>query len=112
MKIHLIKEKSIRNFITLYPESSVGMNEWISKVKVARWKKPKDIQSTFGSADLLDNSSSRVVFDIAGNKFRLICKYAFGANAVHLFVCWIGNHNAYDKLCKTSKQYTINKFKN
>jgi len=56
---------------------------------------------------LLGSGSFRVVFDIAGNKFRMICKYGFGENEVHLFICWIGAHAEYDKLCKEEKQYII-----
>jgi len=66
--------------------------------------------ATFGSADLLGNSSNRVVFDIAGNTYRMICKYAFGDKQVHLFVCWIGTHTDYDKLCKLNEQYTVSDY--
>jgi mRNA interferase HigB len=37
----------------------------------------------------------------------LICKYFFGAKQAHLFVCWIGTHAEYDKVCKEDNQYTI-----
>jgi mRNA interferase HigB len=66
--------------------------------------------ATFGSADLLGNRSSRVVFDIAGNTYRMICKYAFGVKQVHLFVCWIGTHAEYDKLCKLNEQHAVSDY--
>jgi mRNA interferase HigB len=66
--------------------------------------------ATFGSADLLGNRSSRVVFDIAGNTYRMICKYAFSVKQVHLFVCWIGTHADYDKLCMLNEQYTVSDY--
>lgn len=69
---------------------------------------PEDMIQTFPTADLSGNGSFRVIFDNAGNSFRMICKYAFGENEVHLFICWIGTHSQYDKLCNNSKQYTIN----
>lgn len=40
----------------------------------------------------------------------MICKYVFGSSQVHLFICWIGTHAAYDKICKKEVQYTINEF--
>jgi len=52
-------------------------------------------------------NSFRIVFDIAGNRFRIICKYFFGDTEVHFFVCSIGTHAEYDKLCKGKKQYTV-----
>ncbi len=64
----------------------------------------------FVAANLLGNGSHRVVFDIGGNHYRIICKYAFGKKQVHLFVCWIGTHADYDKLYKNNEQYTVNRY--
>ena len=77
---------------------------------MADWSKPGDITETFGSADLLGNGSDRVVFDIAGNNYRLICKYHFGLTRVHLYIKWIGTHAEYAKLCDDNKQYTVNSY--
>ena len=66
------------------------------------------MRQTFPSIDFLGNGSSRVVFDIEGNKYRLIAKYAFGENQVHLFICWMGTHANYSKLCESNNQFNIN----
>lgn len=108
MKVHLIKEKTIRQFMAMYPGSKVSFAEWITKLKLADWQEPGDIKNTFPAADLLGRGTARVVFDIAGNRYRLIGKYAFGETQVHVFVCWIGTHAAYDTLCKEEKQYSVN----
>ncbi len=110
MKVHLIKKQSIEQYALENAGSRSSFNTWLSVLKYADWNQPKDIQSTFGASDLLGNGTSRTVFDIGGNKFRMICKYAFGNRQVHLFVCWIGTHAEYDKLCIRGKQYTINIF--
>ena len=110
MKVHLIKKQSIIAFTEKHATSRSSFAYWLAIIKMADWNEPADIMATFGSADLLGNSCNRVVFDIAGNNFRMICKYAFGEKVVHLFVCWIGTHAEYDKICKTSEQYTINKY--
>ena len=107
MKIHLVREKTIREFITKHAGSRIAFEEWLSKIKSANWSFPGDIKNTFATADLLGNGSYRVVFDIAGNRFRMICKYGFGEKEVHLFICWIGTHSAYDKLCRDGKQFTV-----
>lgn len=77
-------------------------------LKKSDWVLPNDIIDTFGSADLLGNGSNRVVFDIGGNNYRMICKYHFGASKVHLFINWIGTHAEYTQLCDRKEQYTIN----
>jgi mRNA-degrading endonuclease HigB of HigAB toxin-antitoxin module len=48
---------------------------------------------------------------IGGNKYRLICKYYFGKQRVHLFVKWIGTHAEYTKLCKENNQFNVDSFK-
>lgn len=108
MKVHLIKEQTIRKYIAKHSLSKASFDEWLSKIKFADWSVPGDIKNTFSSADLLGRGSFRVVFDIAGNNFRMICKYGFGRREAHLFVCWIGTHAEYDRLCNQEKQYSIN----
>lgn len=79
----------------------------VGKAKYADWKLPTDIQSTYGTADYLGKGCDRVVFDIGGNDYRMICSYFFGEKEVHLFICWIGTHPEYDKINKKGEQYTI-----
>lgn len=107
MKVHLIKEKTIRQFMSENSGSNASFIEWLSKVKIADWSKPDDIKDTFPATDFLGGSSYRVIFDIAGNNYRMICKYSFGATSIRLYVCWIGTHSEYDKLCKQQKQFTV-----
>ena len=110
MKVHLIRKETIEDFARHNAQSRIALAEWLAKIRIADWGKPVDIQGTFRSADLLGKSSSRVVFDIGGNNYRVICKYAFGDRQVHLFVCWIGTHTEYDKLCDDNEQYTIRRY--
>jgi len=108
MRVHLIKKQTIENYVIRNSRSRISFQDWLSKLRWADWKRPGDIKATFNSADLLGERSNRVVFDIAGNNYRIICKYVFGEKQVHLFVCWIGTHAEYDKLCNENKQYNIN----
>jgi len=110
MKVHLIKKQSIEEYATQNSMSRVPFSEWLTKIKYADWNSPMDILNTFPSADLLGDGSERVIFDIGGNNYRLIGKYYFGNKQVHLFICWIGTHAEYDKICKDNKQYNINIF--
>lgn len=107
MRVHIIKEKTIRQFCQKHTSSIPAFEAWISKVEDATWKFPGDVKQTFRSADLLGNGTSRIVFNIGGNNYRMICKCIFGQQQVHLFVCWIGTHAEYTRLCDNNKQYTI-----
>ena len=63
-------------------------------VKAADWSKPTDIKEIFRSADILANE--RVVFNIGGNKYRLIVAVHYAGKRV--FVRFIGTHAEYDKV--------------
>ena len=110
MRIHLIKKQSILNYLVSHASGKSSFENWLTTVKYVEWNLPDDIRQTFGSADLLGNGSNRVVFNIGGNNYRLICKYHFSVNQVHLFVCWIGTHSEYDELCSHGQQFTANVF--
>ena len=110
MKVHLIKKQTIEDFVKKNIQSRSSFATWLEKIKYADWSLPENIQETFGSADLLGNGCNRVVFDIGGNNYRMICKYVFGERQIHLFVCWIGTHAAYDRLCKKQEQYIVNSY--
>ncbi len=110
MKVHLIKKQSIEDFAKNNARSKSSFEVWLSVIKRVDWNEPKDIVTTFNSADILGKSSKRVVFNIGGNNYRLICKYHFGETKVHLFVKWIGTHAEYSKLCNENKQYEIEAF--
>ena len=107
MKVHLIKEKTIRAFVVRHSGSKISFEEWLSKTRFADWNEPDDIKSTFPSVDFLGGGSYRAVFDIAGNRYRMICKYYFGETNVRLYICWIGTHADYDKLCSRGEQFTV-----
>ncbi|MFO8021105.1 MAG: type II toxin-antitoxin system HigB family toxin [Perlabentimonas sp.] len=86
MKVHLIKKQSIENYAQKNARSRASIDIWLSIIKRADWNEPNEIIATFNSADILGKGSDRVVFNIGGNNYRLICKYHFGETRVHLFV--------------------------
>ncbi|WP_026629317.1 type II toxin-antitoxin system HigB family toxin [Dyadobacter alkalitolerans] len=108
MKVHLIKRRSIEDFVNINAPARQSFGDWLNKIKYADWQQPEDMKSTFNSVDLLGKGSNRVVFNVGGNNYRMICKYVFGEKQIHLFVCWIGTHAAYTTLCKAQKQYHVN----
>jgi mRNA interferase HigB len=110
MKIHLIRRETIEDFVHENARSRPSFEEFVEKLKNADREKPADMNETFGATDLLGRSSNRVVFNIGGNTYRMICKYAFGASQVHLFICWLGTHAAYTSLCDYNLQYTVSEY--
>ena len=121
--IHIIAVKHLKSFMDDNPKYRECIEAWVSIVSHCNWEKPQDIVDEFGSKaiDLLGKkdtkpatvSSNRVVFDIKGNHIRIIAKYQFHPKLEksRLYLCWIGTHKDYDKVCSRNEQYDINMFK-
>lgn len=109
MRIRLIKMQTIIDYVESNVQSKSGFDIWIRKIKLADWSNTNDIKVSFGSADPL-RGTNRIIFDIGGNKYRMICSYYIDRKNFHLYINWIGTHAEYTKLCDSNKQYTIDKY--
>lgn len=72
-----------------------------NQLKYCDWKIPSDITKSFRTADIITcehKNYNRVIFNVGGNKYRLICGYKFGRTKVVLYVRFVGTHKAYDKI--------------
>lgn len=67
---------------------------WAAEVEKATWQGPADIREKYRSASFL--KGNRVVFNIAGNKYRLIVRINYPAQIV--YVRFVGTHRAYDDI--------------
>jgi mRNA interferase HigB len=63
-------------------------------VRAADWSRPTDIKEMFGSADILAND--RVVFNIGGNKYRLVTAVHYRAKRI--YIRFVGTHAEYDRI--------------
>ncbi|MCL1888698.1 MAG: type II toxin-antitoxin system HigB family toxin [Kiritimatiellaeota bacterium] len=77
-----------------HPDALPALRVWLKTAKLARWTNPAEIKATFGSADPVGDR--RMVFDIGGNKYRLIAEIDY-RNGV-MFVCFLGTHAQYDRV--------------
>ncbi len=66
---------------------------WVAEAKEAVWLKPADVKGRYPSASLL--GGDRVVFNLKGNKYRLLVKVSYKSGIVR--VQRIGTHAEYDK---------------
>jgi mRNA interferase HigB len=66
----------------------------VKVVRTAEWRNPPAIKRMFNSADILRDG--RVVFDIGGNKYRLVAWVNFDYGVV--YVRFIGTHRQYDAI--------------
>lgn len=78
MRVRLIRKETLESYGKANARSQPSLAIWLTALKHADWNLPSDIKQTFGAADFLGKGSNRVVFDIGGNNYRMVCKYAFG----------------------------------
>ena len=65
------------------------------RVNTAKWITPADVKVMFGSTvDFVGDN--RIIFDIGGNKFRLIVHVAYAYGRV--LVKFVGTHKQYDAI--------------
>ncbi len=65
---------------------------WYRHVLQADWANPSDVKADFGNASILRDG--RVVFNIAGNKYRLVAWINYPYRVV--YIRFIGTHAEYD----------------
>lgn len=94
MLMRVISRKTLRDFYERHAASKAPLEAWFHEAKAAPWRTPKDISARYPSADFLPGN--RVVFDIAGNHYRLIARIHYNTSIV--FVRFVGTHAAYDKI--------------
>lgn len=70
------------------------LKAWYDECKNANWKTPQEIKLTYRNASFVGNN--RVVFNIHGNKYRLITAINYKFSMV--YVRFVGTHAEYDKV--------------
>jgi mRNA interferase HigB len=84
--------KVIDTFCKRRPEAKTALTRWASIVTLQAWRNFAEIRSVFPSADLV---GACTVFNIGGNRFRLIGKVNYAAQIVR--VTFVLTHKEYDK---------------
>ncbi|MCF8208878.1 MAG: type II toxin-antitoxin system HigB family toxin [Rhodoferax sp.] len=75
-------------------DAKSALQSWHDEAQKASWQTPQNIKDQYGSASICGNN--RVVFNIAGNKYRLVVEMQYQAAIV--WVKFIGTHAQYDQI--------------
>ncbi len=95
--MRVIAKRTLRAFwesAPQYADAKGPLEAWYTEARKATWRTPQDIKSQFRHASILKNN--RVVFNIGGNKYRLIVAVDYQRQA--LFIRFIGTHRQYDTI--------------
>ena len=94
--MHVISRKKLVAFYEQpgRQDAKGQLEAWYYEAKHAQWASPADVKAQYGSASIIGDN--RVIFNIAGNKYRLIVRINYDSKTV--FVRFVGTHQEYDKI--------------
>jgi mRNA interferase HigB len=90
--MRIISFRKIREFYEEHPKSKTVLKDWYKTVKNADWHDFADVRQTFNSADVYKKCT---IFDIGGNKYRVIAKVNYKTHAI--YVRHVLTHTDYEK---------------
>jgi len=95
--MRIIKRSPLAAFWQRHPRARIGLLLWHKLAKEARWTSLQNVRATFPHAEAVTVASGRnvVVFNIAGNRFRLITAIHF--NRELIFTLMVLTHAQYSK---------------
>lgn len=94
--MHIITRKRLNDFAYLYPEAATALEHWYKAMKQHDFDSFAELKTNFASADKVGKLT---VFNIGGNKVRLIA-------AIHY-----NTHKVYIRAVLTHQEYDLKKWR-
>ncbi len=93
--MRIIARKTLKDFWEAgHADAEQPLKAWFAEVERSDWSSMVDIKARYAHASVID--SERVVFNIRGNRYRLVAKIWFPGRTV--WVKFLGTHAEYDSL--------------
>lgn len=94
--MRVIARKTLRRFWEQpgQEDAEQPLRAWFAEARKALWNTPADVKEHYRSASIL--KGGRVVFNIGGNKYRLVVAIRYQAQIV--FIRFVGTHSEYDRI--------------
>ena len=92
--MRIISKKTLKDYWEREPAAKTALEAWHADAKNAEWFSPADVKANYGTASILKDG--RVVFNIGGNKYRLVVWINYGFYTV--YIRFVGTHKEYDEI--------------
>ena len=93
--MQVIAKRTLRLFWERHPQAEGPLRSWHAVVSKGDWRGPADVKRSFG-ANVDFVRDNRIVFDIGGNKYRVVAHAAYRFKRV--LVKFVGTHKEYDRI--------------
>jgi mRNA interferase HigB len=90
--MRIMKRGALVAFWEIHPDAKPSLESWYRVVRKAAWRSPAELKAVYGNADSVGR---RTVFNISGNKYRLIARVNYESQRV--FVLYILTHAEYGR---------------
>jgi len=92
--MRVIAVKTLKLYAQKRKEAQQSLFAWYEEAGKAHWKNHNELKAHIRNASVIGDK--RVVFNIHGNKHRLIVDIEYRLQII--FIVWTGNHKEYDKI--------------
>ena len=92
--MRVIAVKTLKLYAKKKKEAAQSLFAWYEEACKAGWKNHNELKAQIGNSSIIGDK--RVVFNIHGNKYRLIVDIEYRLQII--FIVWIGTHKEYDNI--------------
>ena len=94
--MRIISIKTLKDFYETpeYRDSKSHLESWYAEARHATWRTPVEIKQQYANGSNIHNN--RFVFNIAGNKYRLVVKIHYNTSII--YIRFVGTHAQYDQI--------------
>ena len=98
---NIIARSTLLYYCTAYPEAKTALLEWYNEMVKLELQNFNELKKIYGTVSIVGDD--RAVFNIMGNKYRLVVRMVFEYKAIQ--IKWFGTHAEYDKTDVATAQY-------
>ncbi len=95
--MRIVAKRTLREYWETEPRAEQPLKAWFAVAAKADWASPTDVKAMYANASII--SGNRVVFNIGGNRYRLIVRFDYARRIG--FVRFVGTHREYDRIQAT-----------
>jgi mRNA interferase HigB len=92
--MRVISRKWLNELARRHPDAKPRLDAWFHEAEGADWANPAQVKAQYATASILRNG--RVVFNIGGNKYRLVVRINYAYRVV--YIRFAGTHHEYDQI--------------
>jgi len=92
--VRILSKRTLRDFWVIHQDCENQLLGWYKEIKLSKYQSSTELLKAFSNCRSI--GFNRYIFNIKGNKYRLVVKVNFDLKTV--WIRFIGTHDKYDKI--------------